>query len=91
MFTNVEQRIVSTVLAKEELQLTDFNIEEETGNFFKTRARQVLLMPEDFTISKQERDEINSKGNTQRFKIQVSFSLMKGSYATLVTKRLFNH
>ena len=91
MFTNDEQRIVSTVLAKEELQLTDFKIEEETGNFFKTRARQVLLIPEDFTISKEVRDEINSKGNAQRFKIQVSFSLPKGSYATLVTKRLFNH
>jgi tRNA pseudouridine13 synthase len=91
MFTNDEQRIVSTLLAKEELQLTDFKIEEETGNFFKTRARQVLLIPEKFTISKPVRDEINSKGNTQRFKIQVSFSLPKGSYATLITKRLFNH
>jgi len=91
MFTNDEQRIVSTVLAKEELQLTDFKIEEETGNFFKTRARKVLLILEDFAISKPARDEINSKGNTQRFKIQVSFSLPKGCYATIVTKRLFNH
>jgi tRNA pseudouridine13 synthase len=88
---DVEQRIVDRVLIKEGLTLADFEIESETGNFFKTRARQVLLIPEDFTISKPVRDEINSKGNTQRFKIQVSFSLMKGSYATLVTKRLFNH
>ena len=86
-----EQRIVDRVLMKEGLTLADFRIEAETGNFFKTRARQVLLTPEDFTISKPARDEINSKGNTQRFKIQVSFSLPKGSYATLVTKRLFNH
>jgi tRNA pseudouridine13 synthase len=91
MFTKDEQWIVSTVLAKEELQLTDFKIEEETGNFFKTRARQVLLIPGDFTISKPERDEINSKGNMMRYKMQVSFSLPKGSYATVVTKRLFGH
>jgi tRNA pseudouridine13 synthase len=86
-----EQRIVDRVLMKEGLTLADFAIESETGNFFKTRARQVLLTPEDFTISKPVRDEINSKGNTQRFKIQVSFSLPKGSYATVVTKRLFGH
>jgi len=86
-----EQQIVDRILTKEGLTLVDFAIESETGNFFKTRPRQVLLIPEDFTMSKPVRDEINSKGNTQRFKIQVSFSLPKGSYATLVTKRLFNH
>jgi len=91
MFTNDEQLIITTVLAKEKLQLTDFKIEEETGNFFKTRARQVLLFPDDFTISKPERDELNSKGTVMRYKIQVSFSLPKGSYATVVTKRLFGH
>jgi tRNA pseudouridine13 synthase len=89
--SDVEQRIVYRVLMKEGLTLADFAIEPETGNFFKTRARQVLLAPEDFMISKPVKDEINSKGNTQRFKIQVSFSLPKGSYATIVTKRLFNH
>jgi len=86
-----EQQIVDRVLTREGLTLADFAIESETGNFFKTRPRQVLLIPEDFTMSKPVRDEINSKGNTQRYKIQVSFSLPKGSYATLVTKRLFNH
>jgi tRNA pseudouridine13 synthase len=86
-----EQRIVDRVLTKEGLTLADFAIESETGNFFKTRPRQVLLIPENFTISQPTRDEINSKVNTMRHKIQVSFSLPKGSYATLVTKRLFNH
>jgi tRNA pseudouridine13 synthase len=86
-----EQRIVDRVLMKEELTLADFAIESATGNFFKTRPRQVLLTPKDFAMSKPIRDEINSKGNAQRFKIQVSFSLPKGCYATIVTKRLFNH
>jgi len=89
--SEVEQRIVDCVLTKERLTLTDFAIELETGNFFKTRPRQVLLVPKDFTMSKPIRDEINSRGNTQRFKIQMSFSLPKGCYATIVTKRLFNH
>jgi tRNA pseudouridine13 synthase len=88
---DAEQQIVNRVLAKERLTITDFAIESETGNFFKTRARQVLLIPEDFTISKPERDELNSKGTMKRYKMQMSFSLPKGSYATVVTKRLFGH
>ncbi len=91
LFSEAEQKIVNHVLVKENLSLSDFAIEDETGNFFKTRSRQILLIPEDFTISKPQRDEINDKANMIRYKIQVSFSLPKGSYATLVTKRLFNH
>lgn len=91
MFSEDERRIVDRILAKEGLTLADFKIETETGNFFKTRARQVLLIPEDFMISKPMRDELNSKGTTMRYKMQVSFSLPKGSYATVVTKGLFGH
>ncbi len=91
MFTNEERQIVLTVLAKENLKLADFSLEEETGNFFKARPRQILLIPDDFMISKPEKDELNSKGNTMRCMIKMSFSLPKGSYATIVTKRLFGH
>jgi tRNA pseudouridine13 synthase len=91
MFTDTEQRIVTSLLVKEGLSLTDFNVETETGNFFKTRAREILLIPKDFMITKPETDELNSKEDMQRLKIQLSFSLPKGSYATVVTKRIFNH
>ena len=86
-----EKQVIDCVIGKEHLKLADFNIEDETGNFFKTRARQVLLIPQDFSIGTPERDELNNKGNAERYKIQVSFSLPKGSYATVVTKRLFGH
>jgi tRNA pseudouridine13 synthase len=86
-----ERKVIDRVLAKEGLRITNFRIEDETGNFFKTRARQILVLPGDFTVEKPERDEINSKGNSERYKIRVSFLLSKGSYATVVTKRLFGH
>jgi tRNA pseudouridine13 synthase len=91
LFSDLEQLIVTRVLGKEELRLADFRIEAETGNFFKTRSRQVLLIPKNFTISEPMRDELNSKGHVVRYKIQVSFSLPKGSYATVITKRLVGH
>ena len=89
--TDDEKNIVNRVLAKEGLRVADFKIEEETGNFFKTRARQVLLTPQDFSIGKPGRDDLNSKGALERYQIQVSFSLPKGSYATIVTKGLLRH
>lgn len=89
--SDIERQVIDHVLLKERLRLEDFRIEEATGNFFKTRARQVLLIPQDFAIGEPKRDELNSKDDVVRFKIQVSFSLPKGSYATVVTKRLFGH
>jgi tRNA pseudouridine13 synthase len=86
-----ERQIIDRVLLKERLKLADYKIESETGSFFKTRARPVLLNAEDFTIGTPEGDEINSKANSERYKIQITFSLSKGSYATIVTKRLFGH
>jgi tRNA pseudouridine13 synthase len=89
--TDDERQIIDRILLKERLKLADYTIESETGSFFKTRARPVLLNAENFLIGTPERDEINSKTNLERFKIQISFSLSKGSYATIVTKRLFGH
>jgi tRNA pseudouridine13 synthase len=86
-----EQQIIDHVLVKEGITLPDFNIEAETGNFFKTRARQVLIIPEKFAMSPPQRDELNSKGNTIRYQTQIFFSLPKGSYATIVIKQLFGH
>ena len=86
-----ERQIIDHVLMKERLRLADYKIEAETGSFFKTRARPVLLCAEDFTFATPERDELNSKGNLERYKIQISFSLLKGSYATVITKRVFGH
>jgi tRNA(Glu) U13 pseudouridine synthase TruD len=86
-----ERKIITSVLEKEGLTLSDFCIQEETGNFFKTRPRPVLLFPQQFSYDKPIQDELNSKGDLKRYKMKVSFMLPKGSYATVVTKRLFGH
>jgi tRNA pseudouridine13 synthase len=86
-----EEEIVKSVLSKEKISFEDLDIKEETGNFFKTREREVILKPEEFTISQLEIDEINEKENKNRYKITLSFILPKGSYATIITKRIFGH
>jgi tRNA pseudouridine13 synthase len=90
-FSSEEQQVVNQVLSKQGITQADLAIEAETGNFFKTRARPIIIVPENFTIADPTNDELNNKENTKRYKIQVNFTLPKGSYATIVTKRLFNH
>ena len=85
-----ELEIINRVLEKEGIALGEFNIKKETGNFFKVHERNVLLKPSSFSISEHSIDEINDMGKNNRFKIKLEFSLPKGSYATMITKRLFN-
>ena len=86
-----EKEIINYILSIENINLEELDIEKEIGNFFKTRKREVILKPQEFTISDLELDEINEKGKKNKYKIILSFILPKGSYATIVTKRLFGH
>jgi|GEM_PF-788104 tRNA pseudouridine13 synthase len=86
-----EQDIVEYVLHRENIKLQELDIKKETGNFFKARQRQTIIKPDYITISNPESDELNSKESRRRYKITVKFKLPQGSYATLITKRLFGH
>src|SRR3989338_7387040 len=89
--SSLEKEIVGKVLSREGVSIQDFGIKKETGNFFKVHERKVMLKPENFAISEPQIDEINDRGRKNTFKIRLSFSLPKGSYATIITKRIFNH
>lgn len=86
-----EEEMIRNVLLKENIGLENLDIEKLTGNFFKSRKRELILKPKEFTISDLEIDEINDKGKNKIYKIVLSFILPKGSYATIVTKRIFGH
>lgn len=80
--------VIKKILSKEGITLEQFDIKGATGNFFKTHERDIILKPEDFHISEPQTDEMNGKNNF--YKIILKFTLTKGGYATIVTKRLFN-
>jgi len=88
--TELEKRIIGKVLSKEGLSLKDLDIQDETSDFFGVRERPVIIRPKDFKISEPMVDELNDRGKKNTFKITLSFELPKGSYATIVTKRIFN-
>jgi len=85
-----DDKIVSKVLSNENVTIQDFDIKLLTSNFFKTRKRPVIAIPENLHISDPVDDELNAINGKPQKKITLSFSLPKGSYATIVTKRIFN-
>lgn len=88
--SGMEEWAIKRVLVKEGVRLEQFDIQKETGDYFGVRARPVIIVPKDFKISEPEVDELNDNGKKNTFKITLSFELPKGSYATMVTKRIFN-
>ena len=84
-----EKKALWKVLGREGISTDDFNIKNETGNFFAASEREVILKPSQLKISHPERDELNDKGKSRKFRITLFFSLPKGSYATLITKGIF--
>lgn len=85
-----EKEIINKVLEREGIKIDEFKIKRETGDFFKTHERKVIVRPGDFKISEPLIDELNDKGKQNIFEIRIEFDLTKGSYATIITKRLFN-
>lgn len=86
----VEEPIIRKVLEREKITLEDFRVFRKSGNFFKPRQRSILLSPSKFGLSEPELDELNDRGKKNRFKVVARFFLPKGSYATVVLKRLCN-
>lgn len=84
-----EKGVYDRILGRENILLKDFDIYKEAGEHFITGTRKIIIKPIDFKISEPSIDEINDKGKKNKFKINLSFSLSKGSYATIITKRLF--
>ena len=76
-----EEGILTKVLKKENVSISEFNI-RQTGNFFKSQKRDIMIYPTNFHIEDPIKD-----GNT--YKISLEFTLPKGSYATMVLKKIF--
>lgn len=76
-----EKPIIEKVLAKQGLTIEQFNI-RQSGNFFKTHERDLIMYPQNFEMDKPVR--VGKKYN-----LTIRFTLGKGSYATLVLKLLF--
>jgi tRNA pseudouridine13 synthase len=79
------QKALSELLKEKKLSLSDLDALKLPGFCLKEEPRALVLKPEDLEVGPVEKDERNREAK----KRTVSFRLPRGSYATLVVKRLF--
>ncbi|WP_456418584.1 tRNA pseudouridine(13) synthase TruD [Methanocaldococcus infernus] len=82
-YNEEERKIIDRVLKREGIRLEDLDRAKIFGKFVYTK-RDILMEPKDFRYSVKE-DEIY-RGKR---KVELEYFLKKGSYATMVIKRLF--
>jgi tRNA pseudouridine13 synthase len=79
------ERITDEVLSREGLLLKSLKIPVRIkGIFFKTFLRRALVFPEKLSVQESAPDEFYEK----KLKLGLAFFLPKGSYATILVKRL---
>ncbi|MBN2422991.1 tRNA pseudouridine(13) synthase TruD [Candidatus Woesearchaeota archaeon] len=76
----------SEILKKENITLRDFIIKKIPDLTPQGSERELIAEVKNLKINDSEEDELNP-GNK---KVKVEFSLQKGSYATIVVKKMFN-
>ncbi len=84
-----EKRMIDKVLAKKGAGIEELDIKKNTGNEFKRQMRSTITYPTGFIMSSPKIDELNDQGRRNKFKMTLEFTLPKGSYATIITKRMF--
>lgn len=76
--------IVDELLAKQGITQRDLRIKGLKTGFFSKGQRAALLMPGDLSLSEPAADELNR----DKHKLTMTFGLPRGSYATILIKRL---
>ena len=79
------KKIVKEIMKKEEITFNDFIIKQIPELSQEGELREAFFEVSNLNIKKLEKDEFNPN----KYKTTVSFTLSKGSYATIVIKYLF--
>jgi len=80
----ITEKIYKNILNEREVKPSMFNLKKIRQAFFKSVERDVLVKPESFKYTIED-DEVYEN----RSKITLSFFLPRGSYATMLIKRIF--
>lgn len=91
LYSGKELTAVKRILAREGISQQDLAKLSKAGYVLKARPRPTIVTPTGLSATIPQPDELNTKPNEPRSKIQLTFTLLKGVYATIVTKRLFGH
>jgi len=76
--------LYEAILAEQGLALRELRVKYPRDSFFSKGERTAIVRPTEFKIGRQDADELNEG----RHRITLEFVLPRGSYATIVIKRL---
>jgi tRNA pseudouridine13 synthase len=91
VYSGLELAAFKKILTRENITQTDLANLAAVNQYLKARPRDTFITPTNLTATEPQPDELNTKPHEERWKLTLSFSLTKGSYATIITKRLFGH
>ena len=78
-------KVINKVLKQEKIKISDLNKVLDLNCMFYYSERKVIIYPNNFKHSEFLSDELNKS----RCKMILEFELPKGSYATIIIKRIF--
>lgn len=81
---NLVEKIYNEILLEEGLKRNSFKTSVLRKVYFRSFPRKALIIPENFKVLEEGDDELH----IGKKKIRIEFSLPRGSYATIITKRL---
>jgi tRNA pseudouridine13 synthase len=84
-----EESQISKVLEREGIALEAMKDLDIAGDHMRSYRRDVIMRPEDLSVSGPQMDELNSRPGKERSRLTVSFQISKGSYGTVIIKGLF--
>ena len=76
--------LYETILAEQGLALRELRVKYPRDSFFSKGERTAIVRPTELKIGRQDADELNEG----RHRLTLEFVLPRGSYATIVIKRL---
>ena len=89
LYSGQELAAFKKTLAHEHITQEDLGRLSDYDHYLKARPRDTFITPTNLSSTTPEPDELNTNTSEERWKLTLSFILPKGSYATIITKRLF--
>jgi len=82
----INNEIINKLMEKEKITFSDFIIRQIPELSLEGELRKVFVEIKDLNVGKEEKDDLNDG----KKKIKLTFSLLKGSYATMVVRKLID-
>ena len=80
------QEIINQIMEEENISYADFIIKQIPALTLEGELRKAIVPVHDLEVGRKTKDELNSG----KKKVEISFTLSKGSYATMVIKRIIH-